>query len=191
MMTTLLLSQGVPMMLSGDECRRTQQGNNNAWCQDNEISWFDWSLVEEHAGLLRFVRNLVHFRRAQPTVRRPWFLTGEKMENRRIADVSWFDASAEIVDWHSDESPISCLLAAPDQEQDPERIGKDLFILMNPTHESVEFKVPKPVRRKTWPLLIDTAAESPHDFFGVGDGPKLSSRSIELSKRTTHAYICD
>ncbi|MGI9519167.1 MAG: glycogen debranching protein GlgX, partial [Pirellulaceae bacterium] len=87
LLTTLLLSQGVPMLLSGDECRRTQQGNNNAWCQDNEISWFDWSLVDQNAGLLRFVRNLVHFRRAQPTVRRPWFLTGEKMENRRISDV--------------------------------------------------------------------------------------------------------
>ncbi len=191
MLTTLLLSQGVPMLVAGDECRRSQQGNNNAWCQDNEISWFDWSLVEENAALLRFVRNLVHFRRAQPTVRRPWFLTGERMENRRIADVSWFDAEAGIVDWHSVASPISCLLAAPDEAQDPEGRGKDLFMLMNPGHEAERFRVPKSVQRKSWNLLIDTAAHSPEDFFGIGEGPELAAFSIELPKRSTRVYIRD
>jgi len=70
MLTTLLLSQGVPMLVSGDEVRRTQKGNNNAYCQDNDTSWFNWRLVEKHSNLLRFVRSLIHFRRRQPTVRR-------------------------------------------------------------------------------------------------------------------------
>ena len=76
MLSTLLLSQGVPMIVSGDECRRTQNGNNNAYCQDNEISWFDWSLVEKNADLLRFVRALNTFRLSQPTVRRKSFFSG-------------------------------------------------------------------------------------------------------------------
>ncbi len=85
MLATLLLSQGVPMLLSGDECRRTQRGNNNAYCQDNAISWFDWRLVEKNADLVRFVQGLIALRRANPTVRRKDFLRGEPIGSRRIA----------------------------------------------------------------------------------------------------------
>ena len=77
MLATLMLSQGVPMMLSGDECRRTQKGNNNAYCQDNDISWFDWDLVKQNEHLVRFASALIKFRRSQPTVRRELFLTGK------------------------------------------------------------------------------------------------------------------
>ena len=76
-MTTLLLSQGVPMILAGDEFLRTQKGNNNAWCQDNEISWLDWTLAEKNAGFLRFVRELIHFRKRHPVLRRRRFFVGE------------------------------------------------------------------------------------------------------------------
>ena len=77
MLATLLVSQGVPMLLCGDECRRTQRGNNNAYCQDNDISWFDWRLVRKHRGLWRFCRALIAFRKAEPSVRRTGFLTGQ------------------------------------------------------------------------------------------------------------------
>ena len=77
MMASLLLSQGVPMIVAGDEVLRTQRGNNNAYCQDNAISWFDWRLVEKNAEMLRFVQALVAFRRRQPNVRRGAFLTGK------------------------------------------------------------------------------------------------------------------
>src|SRR5690606_37200735 len=77
MLATLLLSQGVPMFVSGDEARRTQRGNNNAYCQDNEISWFDWTLVEQNEDLVRFMKALIDFRLHQPTVRRKQFLTGQ------------------------------------------------------------------------------------------------------------------
>ena len=77
MLTTLMLSQGVPMLVAGDECRRTQRGNNNAYCQDSEISWFDWDLTRQHRELVRFTRALIRFRRTQPTVRRRSFLTGQ------------------------------------------------------------------------------------------------------------------
>ncbi|MCP4194089.1 MAG: glycogen debranching enzyme, partial [Planctomycetaceae bacterium] len=100
MLLTMMMSQGVPMIVSGDECRRTQDGNNNAYCQDNETSWFDWKLVEENEGLLRFARGLIHFRRGQPSVRRHWFLSGQKIVDRLIADVTWFDCTASTVDWH-------------------------------------------------------------------------------------------
>ena len=83
------LSQGVPMLLFGDECRRTQQGNNNAYCQDNAISWFDWRLVGRTKRLLRFCQALVEFRKAEPTVRRTDFLTGLPSRPGGLPDVSW------------------------------------------------------------------------------------------------------
>ena len=82
MLSTLMLSQGVPMLVAGDECRRTQQGNNNAYCQDNPISWFDWRLVRQNKELVRFVSALNHFRRAQATVRRKNYLTGRSRPRR-------------------------------------------------------------------------------------------------------------
>ncbi|MGI9515895.1 MAG: hypothetical protein ACR2NP_02515, partial [Pirellulaceae bacterium] len=94
-------------------------------------------------------------------------------------------------DWNADNSPISCLLAAPDAAQDPEGCGKDLFLLMNPSHETVCFKVPRAVQRKSMKLLIDTGADSPDDFFGLDEGPELLTFSMELPERSTRVYIRD
>ena len=88
MLATLFLSQGVPMLLSGDECRRTQRGNNNAYCQDNAVSWFDWKLVEKNESLLRFTQALARFRQEQPTVRRTDFLKGRPEGPGELPDVS-------------------------------------------------------------------------------------------------------
>ncbi|MBL8827078.1 MAG: glycogen debranching protein GlgX, partial [Planctomycetaceae bacterium] len=91
MLATLLLSQGVPMLLMGDECRRTQKGNNNAYCQDNSISWFDWNLPDKHPELFRFTQALIEFRKTQPTVRHASFLSGESRVPGALPDVSWYN----------------------------------------------------------------------------------------------------
>ena len=119
-LATLFLSQGVPMLLAGDECRRTQRGNNNAYCQDNEISWFDWDLVAQHVDLVRFTQALIAFRKRQPTLRRSSFLRGEPLA-RNAADISWFNAAGGPVDWTSDELSLTCLLAAPPTSNVDER----------------------------------------------------------------------
>src|SRR3972149_1138427 len=90
MLASLLLSQGVPMLLFGDEVRRTQRGNNNAYCQDNATGWFDWRLVERNSEMLRFTQALIAFRRKQPNVRRPMFLTGTAEKPGHLPDVSWY-----------------------------------------------------------------------------------------------------
>ncbi len=90
MLSTLLLSQGVPMIVSGDEVRRTQRGNNNAYCQDNDLSWFDWKMLDKHSEFFRFTQSLIAFRKDQPTVRRIAFLTGQQVEGRLVPDVSWY-----------------------------------------------------------------------------------------------------
>src|SRR4029077_915334 len=102
LMATLLLSQGVPMLLGGDEFLRTQKGNNNAWCQDNDISWVDWTLMERNKDFLRFTREMIHFRKRHPALRRRKFLRGEILpeiagaaafpggwKGERLADITW------------------------------------------------------------------------------------------------------
>ena len=123
-LATLLLSQGVPMLLAGDECRRTQRGNNNAYCQDNQISWFDWSLVDQNAELLRFVRGLIALRRANPTLRRRNFLSGIPGRPGELPDVCWFNRLGRDVDWRglTDQSLV-CVFGAPTQSIRRSAIG--------------------------------------------------------------------
>ena len=93
------------MLLTGDECRRTQEGNNNAYCQDNETSWFNWDLVEENQGLLRFASALIAFRRLQPAVRSKSFLKGIAVNSDEVPDVRWYGALGGDVDWKMGISP--------------------------------------------------------------------------------------
>ena len=189
LLVSLLVSQGVPMMVAGDECRRTQQGNNNAWCQDNETSWFDWRLVDENAELLRFTRGLVHFRRGQPTVRRRWYLTGQRVADRLIADVTWFDESGMSIDWHLPDLPMSCLLAAPHPSHDSTGTGRDLFLLVNPLMHEVSFAIPQIVARKQWNLFVNTAALTPDDMFPNGEGPALPKKQVCLERKSTMLFV--
>jgi glycogen operon protein len=189
MLTTLMVSQGVPMLVFGDECRRTQKGNNNAYCQDNDISWFDWSLVEKNADLVRFVQALIHFRRHQPTVRREHFLTGEP-NDRGVADVSWYSALGAAVDWHGDDNTLICHLAAPSHEHDPERQGRDVLLMINASHQPRQFILPPLAKGTRWRLFLDTAARPPEDVFPNYDGPSpLRSRRLTLADRSLRCYV--
>ncbi|MFM7072146.1 MAG: glycogen debranching protein GlgX [Planctomycetota bacterium] len=173
MLATLLFSQGVPMVVFGDECRRTQRGNNNAYCQDNEISWFDWSLVERNADLLRFARTLIQFRRGQPSVRRPAFLTGRPTQEGELPDLSWYSPLGTAVDWHGHDLALTCLLKAPEPDQDPDGLGRSVLILVNATVEPREFVIPPVARGIPWRQFIDTAEAAPYDIYPQADGPRL------------------
>ncbi len=173
MLATLLFSQGVPMVVFGDECRRTQRGNNNAYCQDNEISWFDWSLVERNSDLLRFARTLIQFRRGQPSVRRPAFLTGRPTEEGELPDLSWYSPLGTAVDWHGHDLALTCLLKAPEPDQDPDGQGRSVLLLVNATVEPREFVIPPVARGIPWRQFIDTAEAAPYDIYPQADGPRL------------------
>ena len=190
MLATLLLSQGVPMLLSGDECRRTQRGNNNAYCQDNDISWFDWKLVESNAALVRFCQALIMFRRSQPTVRRPDFLNGQVVNGQTLPDVSWFSNDGTAADWSSEASRLICLLAAPSAEDDPEGAGRDVMLLLNGTAEPAQFTLPHTVKGTPWRQFVDTAADSPKDIYPDLNGPPLPrSPKIRLPDRSLRCYV--
>jgi glycogen operon protein len=192
MLATLMLSQGVPMVVFGDECRRTQKGNNNAYCQDNETSWFNWKLVEQNEPLVRFASALINFRRNQPTVRRVHFLTGKPKFEGDLPDVSWFSALGTAVDWHGDDATLTALLKAVEPEHDPEGAARDVLILVNASTEPREFILPPLAKGTRWRLFLDTAAAPPYDIYPGLDGPPPPrSRRLTLSFRSLCVFVAE
>ena len=191
MMASLLLSQGVPMILAGDECRRSQRGNNNAYCQDNELSWFNWDLVQEHPDLVRFCRSLIAFRRRQPTIRQKNFLSGKAPNPwRELPDVNWYSPLGIAVDWHHPPSALICLFTAPGVAEDPERSGRDVLLLINAETQSTQFIVPPVARSIDWRMIVDTAADSPDDVFPEYNGPTLPPAGrLILLDRSMRCYV--
>lgn len=189
MMASLLLSQGVPMIVSGDEVLRTQRGNNNAYCQDNSISWFDWRLVERNEEMLRFVRELIAFRRAQPVVRRQKFLTGTASRPGQLPDVSWYGVEGNSIDWQSTYHSLTCLLGTC-WLTDP--AARPVMIMMHAGEKPQKFQVPDPARPLQWRLFIDTAAPSPSDIFPGGTGPQIQShKPLLLQHHSLRCYVAD
>jgi glycogen operon protein len=192
LLSSLLFSQGVPMILMGDECRRTQRGNNNAYCQDNDLSWFDWELTEKNADMVRFVSNLVQFRRSQPTIRRKRFLTGKPEHEGGLPDVSWYSALGVAVDWHNDLLALIAILTPPNAEEDTEGLGRSVMLLINSTNMPREFIVPAIAKGVKWRLFVDTAAESPNDIFPEYNGPPLAvTRRMMLKEHSLCCFVAD
>ncbi|RCS54691.1 glycogen debranching enzyme GlgX [Bremerella cremea] len=190
MFCTLLLSQGVPMILMGDEIRRTQHGNNNAYCQDNEISWLDWKLVKKNDEMRRFVRALIAFRRDQPTVRQKHFLGGYPTGRRGLYDVNWYNNLGTAVDWDSGDSMLTCLFAAPSKETDPEQIGRDVLLLMNGSASPQQFILPPVAKGTSWRMFVDTAATSPSDVYPDLNGPRPpAAGKFVMPERSVRIYV--
>ena len=180
------------MMVAGDEFRRTQNGNNNAYCQDNEISWLDWDLVEKNAELIRFCRSLIEFRRNQPTVRREHFLTGVPNSKDGWSDVSWYSPLGTAVDWHVSEQPIICLLAAPLPADDPNKLGRDVLLMINSSSLGCRFLIPTISKSKKWRLYVDPSMPSPNDVHPELDGPNLPARgSYTLPQKSMAVFVAD
>jgi glycogen operon protein len=171
MLTTLYISQGVPMMLMGDECRRTQAGNNNAYCQDNATSWFNWSLVEKNEGLWRFCRSLIHFRRAEPTVRQTNFLRGLPLRPGGLPDVAWYGACGGPVNWGGDDRSLTCILAAVARNNPLAPANHHVLTMLHSGVDPRTFTIPIQARHLPWRTFVNTAAESPEDIYPGYDGP--------------------
>ncbi len=168
---TLFIARGVPMLLGGDEFRRTQRGNNNAYCQDNEISWFDWSLLEKHKEIRRFTRGMIAFRRAHLVLRREKFYTDE--------DIKWFAPDGATPHWADPwQKSIACLILG---QTEP-----DLFLLFNADARSVDFYLPALPAGKIWRLAVDTSGTTPNDLFDPGKEPSLQGQTgLRLEPRSS------
>ncbi|HEV2761985.1 MAG TPA: glycogen debranching protein GlgX, partial [Pyrinomonadaceae bacterium] len=165
-LATLLLSQGVPMLQAGDEIGRTQRGNNNAYCQDNEISWLDWNLDEPRRNLLDFTRFLIQLFHRHPVLRRRKFFQGRPVRGSEVEDVTWFrpdGGEMSEADWHDpDRRSIAVRLAGDAIDETDERgrrITDDtLLLLLNARHEPMTFILPTHTGDVRWQLTLDTRA---------------------------------
>jgi glycogen operon protein len=189
---TLLLSQGVPMLLGGDEFGRTQQGNNNTYCQDNELSWLNWGLQPEQKDFLVFVQRLIAFRKEHPIFqRRDWF-QGREIHGSGVHDISWFNTDASQVsdeDWHEAEAKSIGIFLNGEEIPSPDRRGNRIFddsflILFNAQAEAQTFLIPQPLKDdRVWQIIIDT--KTPEGFVDpatdvVGDAVVVGGRSLML-----------
>jgi glycogen operon protein len=189
-LTTLFLSQGVPMLLGGDEMGRTQQGNNNAYCQDNEISWFDWKLEDDQEDLLGFARRLVEFRQQHPVLRRTTFFAGEP-DPRGLPDIAWFRPDGRRMarrDWEVQGGPLGIFLngdAIRSVSEQAEPIRDDsLLLLFNAYHEQVEFVLPARRFGRRWEVALSTAEpDAPAPEHLARATVPVESRSIVVLRR--------
>ncbi|MBN2360474.1 MAG: glycogen debranching protein GlgX, partial [Deltaproteobacteria bacterium] len=165
-MATLLLSQGVPMMVAGDEIGRTQSGNNNAYCQDNELSWLDWQLDRERLELLEFVKRAVQLWKREPVLQRRRFFQGRGIRGAEIADVTWLMPSGEAMsdrDWAGFVRCFGMRLAGDLLEETDAQgrriVGNTLLVLFNAHHEPIRFSLPETRRGDGWTRLFDTCSD--------------------------------
>ena len=191
-LATLFLSQGVPMLLSGDEIGRTQKGNNNAYCQDNEISWVDWKLDKPRRELLEFTRCVIRLLNQHPVLRRRHFFQGRRIRGSEVKDLVWFRPDGKEMadeDWNNSESRCFGLRLAGDaiEELDDRgnRIVDDtLLILLNAYHEAIPFTLPAHRRKVRWEVVMDTndaqISKTAHQYMRGGDSYDLKPRSLVL-----------
>jgi glycogen operon protein len=175
LMATLLLSQGVPMLLAGDEFLRTQQGNNNAWCQDNAIGWVDWTLAAANAGFLRFVREMIALRKRHPALRRRRFFTGSGPTGGQAPDVTWHGIKAVQPDFAPTSRSAAYVLDGLRTLREPDR---DFYVAMNAWRQHLPFQVPRSPSGRAWRRVVDTALASPLDIVGLDEGPRVPALSI-------------
>ena len=194
-LATLLLSQGVPMLTAGDEFGRTQQGNNNAYCQDNEISWVDWSLLKNNSDLADFVCRLLRLRKRHPEFRRRHFFQGSLPHNPSKKDIYWLKPDGKEMlehDWHNGFARCLGLYMIGDAllDRDPHnhRLFDDDFVMLLNTHyDAIPFTLPPSPGKKPWRRVLDTALGYDVDEVGEVFSPDvypLQCRSLVLLKHS-------
>ncbi|HUV06448.1 MAG TPA: glycogen debranching enzyme, partial [Spirochaetia bacterium] len=178
LLLTLLLSLGTPMLLGGDEMRRTQGGNNNAYCQNNEISWYNWDLKKQHGDVFRFCRELISFRRRHAAFTRPKFYEGKDTANNTLLDITWFNESGGILDWSKSEHTLCFLIDGSKAETAADREDNDFFIILNALGSERKVVI-TPARTGTkWFLAVDTSRESPADVLAHGEEVPLRPQDL-------------
>ncbi|MFK0230255.1 glycogen debranching protein GlgX [Streptomyces sp. NPDC090303] len=198
LLTTLLLSTGVPMLVAGDETGRTQGGNNNAYCQDNELGWLDWSLPDDpgRGGLLALTRRLLALRHRHPVLRRRAFFSGRPQGADGLRDLAWFTAEgAEMTerDWYAPTATLGLYLSGrdiPGRDERGEQITDDSFLaVLHAGSRPLEFRLPGPPWAATYELIVDTSredqSEAPGTAHAGGGTITVGARSVVLLRVTT------
>jgi glycogen operon protein len=168
----LFLSRGVPMIVAGDEVRRTQKGNNNTYCHDNELNWFDWGRVEKNAETFRFFQKMIEFRKSHSTLREGQFFSGA-VNDRGLKDIEWHGCRLGGPGW---DDPNCGVLAFTIGGRDTDT---DFHVMLNMEMEDLDFDIP-PLKGRNWHRAIDTAEPSPRDIAEHGEEPHIAGGSYHV-----------
>jgi glycogen operon protein len=188
-LTTLMMSQGVPMLLGGDEFARSQQGNNNTYCQDDELSWFHWDHDERQKRLLEFTSKLIDFRKDHPNLHRRRFFQDRKIRGSVVRDVAWYGSDGqEISDqvWNEAWSKSVAVMfngrTLGVMDEDGEQVYDDSFlILVNASDQGVEYVLPEPPNKSPWCQVLDTEnVDDPFCKAEVHDKVIVGGRAIRV-----------
>lgn len=172
---TLLFSQGTPMVNGGDEFRRTQQGNNNAYCQHNEISWYNWDFLLKYADIYRFARQVIALRRAHPVFKRTTFFTGLDLDGDQFRDIHWYEPRGQDTTWGQDDTCLMVTLDGSKEETGAEIDDVDVLLMFNADTHVHLFCVPSTPHPGKWRLIIDTGQPSPQDIYTEDVAPEIES----------------
>ncbi len=174
LLATLLLSQGVPMLLGGDEFLRTQDGNNNAWCQDNDASWLNWELAGSRPDFLRFTRLLIALRQRHPALRRRDFFRGSGPSGDLQPDVIWHGVEPQAPDFSPLSRTLAFCLDGTLTGREPDR---DFYVACNAWREAISFRIPRAPSRRPWRRAIDTMLLPPMELLDHDEGPRVPANS--------------
>lgn len=179
----LLLSQGVPMLLSGDEVLHSQRGNNNGYCQDNELTWLDWKKVDENADMLRFVQQMIALRKRHPALMQRHFLTGGEAEEKNMADIAWHGEQInQAPSWDDPEARMLAFTLAGTETHRP-----DLHVVMNMSDVKQVVELPV-IRGRSWRLALDTALPSPDDVVPPDDQRPIDRLHYQVAGRSVVVF---
>ncbi|PTR10045.1 glycogen operon protein [Nitrosospira sp. Nsp5] len=182
LMALLMLSRGVPMLLAGDEVLRSQRGNNNAYCQDNELSWFDWGFVERNNDMLRYTRELIALRRRHPSLTANKFFTGAMVAGRQLPDIAWHGMQLNEPLWHDPHCRVlACTIAGREEGE------ADLHVIMNMSEQALDAPLPF-IKGRQWYIALDTALASPQDI-SLPDGQIEHTDAHYLSQPRSIAVL--
>jgi isoamylase len=184
-LVTLMLSQGVPMLLAGDEFERTQQGNNNPYCQDNEISWLNWEYAEQNRAFLDFVIRLIQFRKDHPVFRRGRFFQGKDLDNNGLRDIQWFDEKLNHPDWNrKNKYSLAFFLDGSARDTGANIEDNDFFVIFNAGNADIKQKLPSAPEGKAWFLAIDTSREGGDAISPAGSEPPVNETVLTVKSRS-------
>jgi len=186
---TLLISQGVPMITAGDEFRRTQKGNNNAYCQDNEISWIDWNLIDNNHAIFEFVKNMITFRKNHPVLRKRHFASSENPQDGN-SEFSWHGTRPFLPDWSDNCKIIGCMLNGEAAVSENKKRDSDIYFVCNASLFNYRIELPESPSGRQWRLVTDTA-DKEHTFFPDGNISVLTDNMYRVKKQSAILFIAD
>jgi glycogen operon protein len=182
MFAILMISQGTPMMLSGDEMKFSKRGNNNTYCHDNELNWLNWNLFEHHHAYFEFCKYMIHFRKNHPALQREGFFRGIDRSENDVADISWHGIEVGKPDWGETSHSLAFMIDGSMKETGADKEDNNIYVAINAYEADLDFHLPQPGRGKMWYMAVNTGQYP--GFYAVGQEPQITGSPVSVKSRS-------